>query len=350
MLLTYRYRVKNHLGELNRQARAINFVWNFCNDAQKHALKWDKRWPTGYDLAKLAAGSSKELGVQAATIERVCIEYARKRMAARKPFLRFRGRRNLGWIPFRAEQVCPLGEDFRVGGTVFRVFKSRELPEGAKIKDGGSLAQDARGNWFLNLVIEVPDAQPREVRSGVGIDLGLKDFATLSTGERIEKPRHYRQLEAALARAHRAQKRRQAANIHARIANARRDFINKAALSIVRRFDYIAVGNVNAARLAKTSMAKSVLDASWTLFRDRLRFTAITHGAWCEEVDESWSTQTCNVCGVIAGPRGRAGLNKRVWTCVCGVTHDRDTNAALNILARRSGHRAPVEGISAHLG
>lgn len=351
MLLTYRYRVKSHLGELNRQAREVSRVWNFANDSQKHALKWGKKWPTGYDLARLASGSSTELGLRSETIDRVCIEYARKRKAAKKAVLRYRGKRSLGWIPFRPAQIRQTQDGFRVSGTVFRIFKSRELPPAAKIKDGSSFAQDVRGNWFLNIVIEVPDTPQRELRNGVGIDLGLKDFATLSTGERLEKPAHYRQLEAALGRAQRAGKKRLATNIHARIANGRRDFINKAALSIVRRFDYIAVGNVNAAGLAKTSMAKSVHDASWTLFRDRLRFTAITHGAWCEEVDEKWSTQTCNVCGVIAGPKGRAGLNERVWTCECGVTHDRDTNAARNILTRGSGRGTPVEGaLAAHSG
>ncbi len=182
--------------------------------------------------------------------------------------------------------------------------------------------------------------------SGVGIDLGLKDLATLSTGEKIENPRHLRRLESKLATAQRACKRRQARNIHARIVNARRDHLHKASLGIVRRFDYIAVGNVNAAGLARTSMAKSVLDAGWSSFRDMLRYKAIAHGVTFEEVNESSSTQTCNACGVIAGPKGRAGLNERRWTCSnCDTEHDRDTNAALNILMRGSGHRTPVEGI-----
>jgi putative transposase len=347
VLLTYRYRVKNHLGELNRQARAVNYVWNFCNDTQKHALKWGKKWPTAYDLQKLTAGTSKDLGVISSTIAKVCMRYEQARRERRRPCLRYRGKRNLGWIPVAKDAIRETAQGFKFFGREFRVFKSRPLPAGAKIKEGSSFSCDARGNWFCNVVVEVADAPAREFRSGVGVDLGLKDFATLSTGERIEKPQHYRQLEAALARAQRARKRRQATNIHARIASARRDFIHKAALSIVRRFDYIAVGNVNAAGLAKTSMAKSVHDASWTTFRDTLRYKALAHGAMVEVVDEKWSTQTCNVCGVIAGPKGRAGLNERVWKCVCGVTHDRDTNAARNILARGSGHGTPVEGTSA---
>ena len=94
-------------------------------------------------------------------------------------------------------------------------------------------------------------------------------------------------------------------------------------------------------------MAKSVLDASWSSFRAQLAYKAIRHGATFEEVNESWSTQTCNACGVIAGPKGRAGLNERSWTCGCGTTHDRDVNAAKNILLRGSGQGTPVEGIPA---
>jgi IS605 OrfB family transposase len=347
VILTYRYRVKSHLGELNRQARAVNYVWNFCNDTQKHALKWGKKWPSAYDLQKLAAGSSKELGVPSATIDKVCAQYDKRRKQFRRPMLRWRSRRSLGWIPVRAESIRETAKGVHFSGREFRLFKSRDLPAGAKIKDGNSFSQDARGNWFLNLAVEVPDGKVREVQTGVGVDLGLKDFATLSTGEKIQAPRHFRQLEDALVRAQRARKKRQAANIHARVVNARRDFHHKLSLRIVREFDYIAVGNVNAAGLAKTSMAKSVNDAGWTSFRNMLRYKAIAHGATVEEVNEAWSTQTCNACGVIAGPVGRAGLNERTWTCGCGATHDRDVNAARNILMRGSGHRAPVEGIAA---
>jgi putative transposase len=348
MILTYRYRVKSLTGLLNKQARAVNFVWNFCNDTQKHALKWGKKWPSGYDLQKLCAGSSKELGLLSSAVDKICAQYERSRRERKRPYLRYRGKRSLGWMPIKGCDLKRDGDAFRFAGNTFRVFHSRALPAG-KIKDGSSFARDARGNWFLNIVIEVADAAARPLASGVGIDLGLKDFAALSTGEKISNPRHFRQLEAALGKAQRAKKKRQAVNIHARIANARRDFLHKLSARIVAEFDYIAVGNVNAAALKKTTMAKSVSDAGWSDFRNMLAYKSIANGALFEEVNEAWSTQTCNACGVIAGPKGRAGLNERSWTCDCGAAHDRDTNAAMNIL-RGSGHRAPVEGIPARWG
>lgn len=336
MLLVYRYRVKSLTGLLNKQARTVNFVWNYCNDRQKDALKWGRKWLSGFDLNYLTAGSSKELGISSNTINAVCQQYARSRIQHKRPYLRYRGRRSLGWIPIKGCDLKREGNAFRFYGSTYRVFNSRLLPEG-KIKDGTNFSRDTRGNWFLNIVIEVADEQPRAPASGIGIDLGLKELATLSNGERIENPRHLRQLESALAKAQRARKKRQARSIHARIANSRADFLHKLSHRIVQEFDYIAVGNVNAAGLAKTSMAKSVLDAGWSSFRYMLAYKAIRHGAWYEEVDERFTTQTCSNCGVLpdSRPKGIAGLGIREWQCSeCGCMHDRDQNAALNILRR----------------
>ena len=103
----------------------------------------------------------------------------------------------------------------------------------------------------------------------------------------------------------------------------------------------------SASKLAKTRMAKRVYDASWSSFRDKLRYKAIAHGATFEEVNESGSTQSCSACGSkdsTTRPKGIAGLRIREWTCSgCGVVHDRDTNAALNIL--RCGRASPGVGI-----
>ncbi len=347
MNLVYRYRVKSLNGLLNKQARAVNYVFNFCNETQKHALKWGKLWPSGFDLEKLTAGSSKELGLHSDTLTVICAQYAKARKQCKRPYLRWRSQKSLGWIPLKGRDLRETPSGFHFHGREFEVFKSRDLPAGAKIKDGTNFSRDTRGNWFLNVCIEVPDAAARQVERGVGIDLGLKSFATLSTGETIDNPRHFRVLQERLAKAQRGNKKRQAKTIHAKITNSRSDFLHKLSTRLVGEFDYIAVGNVSASNLAKTSMAKSVLDAGWSSFRAQLAYKAVKHGARFEEVNESWSTQTCNVCGVIAGPKGRAGLNERRWICSCGVDHDRDQNAALNILRRGSGHRATDEGILA---
>ncbi|RQU86548.1 transposase, partial [Burkholderia cenocepacia] len=204
----------------------------------------------GFDLNVLTTGSSKELGIHSGTINATCEQYAKSRSQHRRPYLRYRGRKSLGWVPLKGRDLKREGDAFRFAGNTFRVFNSRPLPEG-KIKDGTNFAQDARGNWFLNIVIEMPDVQARPIRSGVGIDLGLKDFATLSTGEKLPNDRFGRRAVEKLGKAQRARKhKRHIAKLHAKVANARADFQHKLALDLVRRFDYIAVGNVSAAKLA----------------------------------------------------------------------------------------------------
>jgi putative transposase len=346
MILVYRYRVKSLTGLLIRQSRAVNFVWNYCNDRQKDALRFGRRWHTGFDLNKLTTGSSRELGLHSGTVNAVCEQYAKSRSQRKRPCLRYRGRKTLAWVPFKGRDLKREGKAFRFAGNTFRVFYSRPLPEG-KIKDGSNFACDRRGNWFLNIVIEVAAPQARPPVRAIGIDLGLKDFATLSDGTRIDALRIYREAEAALAVAQRAHKSRRVKAIHAQAAHRRSDFLHKLSARLVRDFDYIVVGNVNAAGLAKTKMAKSVLDAGWSEFRHQLAYKAVRHGAWFEEVNESLTTQTCSGCGTLphSRPRGIAGLGIREWQCSdCGAVHDRDVNAALNILRR--GRATPVVGIS----
>lgn len=344
MIVVYRYRVKSLNGLLNRQSRAVNYVWNFCNDTQKHALKWDKRWPTGFDLNGLTTGTSRELGLHSGTVNATCEQYAKSRSQHKRPFLRYRGKRSLGWVPLKGRDLKREGQAFRFAGNTFRVFHSRGLPEG-KIKDGTNFAQDARGNWFLNIVIEVPDVPARPVQRAIGLDLGLKDLATLSNGETLPNDQFGRRAAEKLARAQRARKhKRHLAKLHAKVAHARADFQHKQALDLVRRFDWIVVGNVSPAKLAKTKMAKSVYDASWSSFRDKLRYKAMAHGALFEEVNEAFSSVTCSACGARSGPSGLKGLRIRAWRCsACGGIHDRDINAALNIL--RCGRASPVVGI-----
>lgn len=355
MILTYRYRVKSLNGLLNKQARAVNLTWNYCNDRQKDALRFHRPWLSGFDFSYLTAGSSKELGISACTISAIGHQYARSRSRNKKPYLKYRGLKSLGWIPVKGIDLKRKGNAFRLNGETFRVFESRQLPEG-KIKDGTNFSQDSRGNWYLNIVIDVETApsKQKDINNGIGIDLGLKEFATLSNGEKVDAQHFYRDAQKKLATAQRASNKRQVKAIHAKIANKRKDFHHKLSDRITKEFDYIAVGNVNAAGLAKTRMAKSVLDAGWSSFRQMLAYKAIRHNAWYEEVNESFTTQICSNCGSLpdSRPKGIADLGIRNWTCSdCGCMHDRDINAAKNILNRFSfpvGHDRLAVGETAN--
>jgi putative transposase len=338
MQLTIKLRLRDkHAAELNRQARAVSFVWNYCNDAQKHAFNtrwaWREKWLSYAALAGLTSGIAAELNLHSHTIQRVCREYEKSRRAKKKRWLRYRGRKSLGWVPFNTGHVSFNGETFTFRGVQYETMHLRDvLKPGVKI-GAGSFNQDARGGWYINCPVEVEcaDSAPN---TRVGIDLGLKTLATLSDEREIEIPQFYRKSEAKLATAQRAKKTpKRIRRIHAKIANRRKDFLHKESRKIVKQYGLIVVGDVNPSKLAKTSMAKSVLDAGWSGFRDMLSYKAITHGGMCLEVNEAFTTQTCSACDARSGPKGIAGLGIREWVCSeCGVVHQRDPNSAGNIL------------------
>jgi IS605 OrfB family transposase len=346
MLLTYKFRIKDLSNtELNRQSKAVNFVWNFCNDRQKDALRWNKKWLSGYDLQKLTAGSSKELDIHAHTIQGICHQYEQSRKQHKKAYLRYRGKKSLGWIPFNQGHVTFKNGSFWFRGREFKAWVSRELHDGQKFQSG-SFNQDAKGNWFINLPIEVKNLESAP-SNAVGIDLGLKELATLSNGSTVEAKQFYRKSEEKLAVAQRAKKKKQVKNIHTKIKNQRKDFIHKATTAIASANSLIVVGDVNSRNLAKTNMAKSVLDAGWYDFKQKLRYKSIRNGGQYVEVSERWTTQTCSECGVIAqeAPKGMSGLGIRAWICGCGASHNRDVNSAKNIL--RIGLDTLAEGAKA---
>ena len=355
MILTYKYRLKDNHAKttLRRMAWAVNQVWNFAVETQRKVQTMykqglSKKWPSHFDLQKLTAGTSKDLGIHAQSIQCVCEQFAKSRDQHKKcPRFRASGgpKRSLGWVPFQEQSRQVEGNSITYLGKSYRFFgaKRRPLPS---ITKGGAFVEDARGKWWVCFHVEV-DSLPLG-KGEVGIDLGLKTLATCSDGEKISNPTSYRKLEAKLATAQRAGKRVRAKAIHAEIANQRRDYLHKESTKLANANRLIIVGNVNAAGLAKTRMAKSVLDAGWSMFRSMLRYKASRHGATFLEVNESFTTQTCSRCGDCASdgrPKGIAGLGIREWRCSsCGASHDRDVNAARNILALGRSVAAPVEG------
>lgn len=351
MTRAYKYRLKDRRlrQHLIAHSKACNAVWNWCvaehRDATARFIAGAPRrkWLTSFSLSKQCAGVGSALGIHQQTVQGVCDQFAKSRdLHKRCPKFRasFGQRRALGWVPFQRQSRRVDGNSIIYRGNTFRFFgaKRRPVPESAK---GGAFVEDALGRWWVVFYAEV-EQTGRAADGAVGIDLGLKSLATLSSGEVIENPRHLRQYAERLAVAQRAGNKRRAAAIHAKIGNVRRDFHHKLSTRLAREHALIAVGNVNAKNLAKTKMAKSVLDAGWSTFRTMLAYKAATYVL----VDERFTTQTCSSCGSLPPerPRGIAGLGIRAWDCSdCGASHDRDVNAALNILRLGRSVAAPVE-------
>lgn len=349
-------RVKDkHASLLGQMAREVNFVWNFLNETSSRAIREKQKFMSGYDLQKYTNGYCKCDGVLvgSGTVEQVCAEYATRRRQFKKLRLNWRvsnqssPKRSLGWVPFRGQQLRYRGGQVAFAGHQISLWDSYGLADYQM--RAGSFNQDSRGRWYFNVKVAVAGTQSPGT-AAVGLDLGLKTAVTASTGQKIEG-RLFRAAEKRLATAQRAGKKRQARTLHAKVKNQRKDLLHKFSTQLVRENAAIFVGDVSGAKLIKTTMAKSVHDAGWSAFKAMLEYKSHQAGIVFAVVNEAYTTQTCNVCGVIAGPKGRAGLNKRVWGCECGAVHDRDVNAALNIRARglaslEAGAAAGVEGKS----
>lgn len=333
--ITVKLRLRDkHAAGLRRQARAVNYVWNYCNETQKKAAQSRRKWLAAFDLMKLTAGASRELDLNAHTIQRVCRAYDDARRAQKKPWLRWRGRKSLGWVPYNTDRVLFDGTYFVFRGARYEAMHLRDVLKPGMRFGAGSFNADARGRWYINVPVEVPCAGAK-LENAVGVDLGLKTLATLSDGGKIEMPRFYRESELALAKAQRAHKTRRARAIHAKARNRRKDFLHKASSALAHEYGTIIVGDVSPSQLAKTTMAKSVYDAGWAGFKTMLSYKSIRNGGRAIEVSEAYTSQVCSACGTKppSRPKGIADLSKREWRCDdCGTVHDRDVNGARNIL------------------
>ena len=348
---TLRLRIKDkHARVLSAMAREVNRVFNFCNETSFRAIRERHQWLSGYDLQKLTNGFSKCEGVLigSPTVQQVCEDYAKARKQFKKAQLRWRvsnpqsSKYSLGWIPFKARALQYKAGQIQFAGHKFSLWDSYGLAD-YELR-AGSFSQDSRGRWYLNVVVKV-QAKASAGTASVGIDLGLKEAAVASTGERIEG-RFYRKLECELGIAQRAHKKHRVKAIHAKIANQRKEALHQFSTAMVRDNAAIFVGDVSSAKLVKTKMAKSTLDAGWSSLKTMLEYKSHQAGIVFEVVNENYTTQTCSCCGVIpaSSPKGRVGLRIREWTCSeCGAEHDRDVNAARNILA--AGHCRLAVGI-----
>lgn len=354
-ILTFKFRVKDATTgkRLSRHAVACNQVWNYCTATQREAERRRKaglpvRWPSAFDLIKLCTGAAAGLGLHSDTVSAICRQFTASRDLHRRcPRFRssFGSKRSLGWIPFIPRALRIDADTAIYLKRRFRFWKSREIEGEFK---AGAFVQDARGRWYVSFQCEVSDNLPLG-NGEIGIDLGLKTLATCSNGSTVPALRHYRKYEGALGNAQRARNKKRVRAISAKIANARHHHLHVASTKLARENSLIVVGNVNASRLAKTRMAKSVLDAGWTSFRNMLRYKARRHGAMFVEADERYSSQTCSCCGEIpdSSPKGMGALGIRRWECSgCGTVHDRDRNAAQNILRVGLERQAPAEEIA----
>ncbi|MFD7260548.1 RNA-guided endonuclease InsQ/TnpB family protein [Streptomyces sp. NPDC059874] len=207
-----------------------------------------------------------------------------------------------------------------------------------------TVSRDCAGRWFVSLLCEDHLSPMPTATAAVGIDAGLSALVTLSTGEKIPNPKHEREDRDRLARAQRALARKEkgsnnrskarvrVARIHARITDRRRDHLHKLTTRLVRENQTLVIEDLTVRNMLKNhKLARAITDAAWRDLRRMLEYKTSWYGRELITIDRWFpSSKLCSTCGAIADSMP---LNVREWTCEnCGTTHDRDANAAVNLL------------------
>ena len=234
---------------------------------------------------------------------------------------------------------------------------SKTVPRGATVTSC-TVSKDPAGRYFISMLCDDTVAPLPANTNQVGIDLGLTHFATLSTGEKISSPNVFRKNEKKLAKAQRklakkkkgsknkAKAKLKVARIHAKIADTRKDFTHKLSTRLIRENQTIAIETLAVKNMQKNKhLAKSISDAGWSEFVRQLEYKSHWYGRTLIGIDRWYpSSKRCSTCGFTVS---KMPISIREWTCPeCNSIHDRDINAARNILTAGLAGLAFGESVS----
>ncbi|MEV4545052.1 RNA-guided endonuclease InsQ/TnpB family protein [Micromonospora echinaurantiaca] len=365
MQLRYNFRVYPTSGQREALARAFGCARVVFNDglrARQHAREAGQPYLSDGELSKRVITQAKRTPERAwlGEVSAVVLQQAvadlntayrnffasasgkRKGRSVAPP--RFRSRKdNRQAIRFTANARFKILDNGRlrlpkIGDLVVRW--SRRLPAAPT---SVTVIRDAAGRYFASFVVQTTNEPLPPTDAEVGIDLGLTHFAVLSDGTKVVAPKFLRRAARKLRKLQRALSRKQrgsasrtkavikVARAHARVADTRRDWQHKLSTQIIRDNQAVYVEDLCVTGLARTRLAKSVHDAGWSQFVQMLEYKAARYGRTFVRIDRFAPTsQMCSACGRIDGPKP---LSVRSWACPCGTVHDRDVNAAINVLA-----------------
>jgi putative transposase len=283
-----------------------------------------------------------------------CAFFRRSRMGEKPGYPRFKNRKRFRSVEYRFGDGAALRNGrLRVQNVgLVKIKLHRPIPPDAKIK-AAVITRRGDGKWYATFQLKLPNPSP-DPHSGmaVGIDLGVNpSLVALSNGETIDAPRFLRRSETRLAKAQRITSRRckgsqrwhkgnrQVAQLHRHIANQRRDQAHKLSRRLTDTFSFIAVENLNITGMIKNHcLAKSISDAGWSQLLQFLAYKAESAGSQVVAVDPYNTSQVCSACGRLV-PKD---LSVRWHDCShCGLSLDRDVNAARNILNKALARTGP---------
>ena len=354
--MTFRYRLYPTASQKTTMQHTLDecrWLYNYLLEQRKTAWGERKETISMYDqintFPKLKKERSSLITVHSQVLQNVAMRidlafkafFRRVKLGEKPGYPRFRG---AGWYDsFTYPQGGYSVNSDSVNLSKIGTVKAKiHRPIEGKVKTC-CVRRTSTGKWFVAFACEVEDQPLPESAEAVGIDVGLNNFTTLSTGEKIANPRFFRTDEKALAKAQRklskaekgtperAHRRKPVSHIYERIANRRSDFAHQVSRRLVNRFGIIAVEDLSINRMIHNHcLAKSIADVAWGQFAAFLSYKAASAGRKYIAVNPAYTSQDCSRCG----HRQAITLSEREFCCpCCGFALNRDHNASLNILA-----------------
>ncbi|QFG21464.1 RNA-guided endonuclease TnpB family protein [Actinomadura sp. WMMB 499] len=350
------YPTDGQAAELARTFGCVRLVYNKALEERTRAWRCERR-SMSYGDTSAALTGWKKTGELAFLNEVSCVplQQALRHLQAaftaffakRARYPRFKSRKkSRACAEYTRSAFTFRGGELRlakVSGPLAIVW-SRPLPEGA-VPSAVTVSRDAAGRWFCSILCEDRITPLAPAGTAVGVDAGVTSLVTLSTGEKVANPRHERRDRERLAKAqknlarkakdsaNRDKARRKVARVHARIADRRRDFLHKLTTRLVHENQMVVIEDLSISNMVRNhSLARAISDAAWRQLRAMLEYKCAWYGRELVVVDRWFpSTRTCSRCGTLAE---RLPLEVREWECGgCGARHDRDVNAARNLVA-----------------
>jgi IS605 OrfB family transposase len=358
------YPTPEQADQLNRTFGCVRLVYNRALDARTRAWTVDRQ-PTSYEQTSAWLTEWKRTDDLSFLNEVSCVPLQQTLRHLQGAFAAFWDKRSR-YPRFKSKRRSRASAEYTRSAFRWRdgqltlakmaaplaIVWSRPLPAGAE-PSTVTVSRDAAGRWFVSLLVEDPTVKPLPATTpAVGVDAGITSLLTLSTGEKIPNPRHERVGRRKLAKAqrnlsrkakdsaNRAKARVKVARIHARIADRRRDHLHKLTTRLVRETQTVVIEDLSVRNMLRNhNLARVISDAAWSELRRMLEYKAVWYGRTIIPVDRWYpSSKTCSACGRI---NPTLPLDVREWTCPgCGASHDRDINAATNILAAGLGGEA----------
>jgi putative transposase len=353
---------------LNRTFGCVRVVWNRTLAARR--ARWHLEGQgTSYAESDRALTAMKKDPELAFLSEVSCVplqqalRHQHRAFAAffarRARYPRFKSRRSRQAAHFTRSAFTLRGGELRLAkmpAPVRFVWSWRDVDLTALSPATVIMSRESDGRWYVTFTVgaDTPASLP-ETGHAVGVDLGVRDFAVTSDGQRIANPRHLEHKARRVARyqrrlarcqkgsANRAKAAAKVARAHRKVRDARRGFLHQASTRLVRMADLIVIEDLNVCGMVRNRhLARAIADCGWGEFRRQLEYKCQRYGRRLVVIDRWYpSSKTCSACGYLLA---ELSLGTRHWTCPsCGARHDRDINAAKNILA---AGRAAARGSS----